>query len=90
MCKFGRKNQRYLASVQYKQERIQGGDWGDRPPKTYESNFIHHAFVQFRKRHWRLKVILSSIVLSQQPCEVYFIPLYAVAKPLSDLTTKHY
>ena len=24
----------------------QGGDWGDRPPKTSESNLIHHAFVQ--------------------------------------------
>jgi len=26
-----------------------GGDWGDRPPKTYESNFFHHEFVQFGK-----------------------------------------
>jgi len=24
----------------------EGGDWGDRPPKTSESNLIHHAFVQ--------------------------------------------
>jgi len=32
------------------QGRIQGDDWGDRPPpKTYESNFIHHDFVQFGK-----------------------------------------
>jgi len=23
-----------------------GGDWGDRPPKTYESNFFHHDFLQ--------------------------------------------
>jgi len=25
------------------QGRIQGCDWGDRPLKTYESNFIHHV-----------------------------------------------
>jgi len=23
---------------------IRGGDWDDRAPKTYESNFIHHDF----------------------------------------------
>ena len=40
------------------------------PPKTYESNFIHHDFVQFGKQHSRYKAILSSIVLSQQCCEV--------------------
>jgi len=29
-----------------------GGDWGCRlPPKIYESNFIHHNFVQFGKQH---------------------------------------
>jgi len=50
-----------------------GGDWGDRPPKTYESNFFHHDFVQFGKQHSRYKAILPSIVLSQQCCEVYFI-----------------
>jgi len=22
-----------------------GSDWGDLPPKTYESNFIHHYFI---------------------------------------------
>jgi len=41
------------------------------PPKTYESNFIHHDFVQFRKQHSRLKAISSSIVLSQQCCELW-------------------
>jgi len=46
-----------------------------------ESIFIHHDFVQFRIQHSRFKVILSSIVLSQQCCEVYFISL-TVAKPL--------
>jgi len=35
------------------------------PPKTYESKFIHHDYVQFRKQHSRLKAILSSIVLPQ-------------------------
>jgi len=59
------------------------------PPKTYESNFIHHDFVQFGKQHSRYKVILSSIILSQQCCEVYFISL-TVTKPLWDSTSKYY
>jgi len=63
----------------YVQVRIQWG--GDRPPKTYESNLIHHDFVEFGKQHSRYKAILSSIVLSQQCCEVYFISL-TVMKPL--------
>ena len=58
------------------------------PPETYESNFIHDDFVQFRKQHLRLKATLSSIVLSQQCCEMYFISL-TVAKPLWDFTTTH-
>jgi len=29
--------------------------------KTYESNFIHHDFLQFGKQHSRYKAILSSI-----------------------------
>jgi len=41
-----------------------------------------------RKQHSRYKAMLSSIVLSQQSCEVYFIPL-TVAKPLWDLTAKY-
>jgi len=51
------------------------------PPKTYESNLIRREFVQFGKQHSRCKVILLSIVLSQEGCEVYLIYL-AVAKPL--------
>jgi len=39
-------------------------------PKTYESNFIHHDFAQFKKQHSRYKAILPSVVLSQQCCEV--------------------
>ena len=50
-----------------------GSDWGDRPPKTYERNFIQHDFLQFGKQHSRYKAILSSIVLSHQCCEVLFI-----------------
>ena len=42
-----------------------GSDWGDRPPKTYESNFFHHDFVQFGEQHSRYKAILTSIVLPQ-------------------------
>jgi len=59
------------------------------PPKTYKSNFFHHNFVQFGNQHSRYKAILSSIVLSQQCYEVYFISL-TVAKPLWDLTTWYY
>jgi len=39
-------------------------------PKTYESNFNHHDFVQFGKQHSPYKAILSSILLSQKCCEV--------------------
>ena len=60
--------------------RIQGDDWGDRPPKTYKSNFIHHDFVQFGKQDSRYEAILQSIVLWQQCCEIYFIS-FAVIKP---------
>jgi len=51
------------------------------PLKTYQSNFIHHNFVQSGKQHSRHLVILSSIVLSQECCEAYFVSL-TVAKPL--------
>ena len=54
-----------------RQERAQGG--GDRPLKAYESDFFHHYFVQFEKKHSRYTAILSSIVLTQQCREVYFI-----------------
>jgi len=40
------------------------------PPKTYESNFSHHDFVQFGKRHSQFKAIFPSIVLLQQCCDV--------------------
>ena len=51
------------------------------PPKTYESNFIHREFLLFGKQHSRYRAILLSIVLPQQFCEEYFIPL-TVAKPV--------
>jgi len=57
------------------------------PPKTCESNFIHHDFVQFGKQHSQLKEILSSIVLSQQCCDVYFTSL-RVATQWWDLTNQ--
>jgi len=76
--------------VWFGQGHVQGGDWGDRlPPKTYKSNFFHHDFLQFRKQHSWYEAFLSSIILSQQCFEVYFISL-TVAKPLWDLTTKYY
>ena len=62
---------------------------GDRPPETYESNFIRHNFVQFGKLHSLHMAILSSIVLSQQCCEAYFISL-TVATLLWVLATKYY
>jgi len=62
---------------------------GRSPPKTCESNFIHHNFLQSGKQHSRCKAILPSIVLSQQCCEVYVISL-TVAKPLWVLTSKYY
>jgi len=62
---------------------------GRSPPKTCESNFVHHNFLQSGKQHSRYKAILLSIVLSQQCCEVYVISL-AVAKQLWDLTSKYY
>jgi len=34
-----------------------GGSWCDLPPKTCESNLIHHDFVQFGKQHSRYKDI---------------------------------
>jgi len=57
----------------YTQGRIQG----ERPPpsKTYESIFFHNDFVKFGKQHSRYEAILSSIVLPQKCCEVYFMPL---------------
>ena len=50
-----------------------GGPMGASPSDTYEINFIHNDFVQFVKQHSRYKVIFTSIILSQQCCEVYFI-----------------
>jgi len=44
--------------------RIQGGAIGAiaiAPPKTYESNFIHHNFEQFGKQHSRYQAILPSV-----------------------------
>ena len=59
------------------------------PPKTNESNFIHHDFAQFGKQYSRYKGILPSTVLSQQCCEAYFISL-AVVNPWWYLTKKFY
>jgi len=71
----------------FNQGRIQRGAIA--PPKTYESNFFYHDFVQFGKQHWRYKAILTSIVLPQKCCEVYFMP-FAVMNSLWDLTAKYY
>jgi len=65
--------QRCGGNIRKSQGGSRGG--GDRPPKAYESNFIHHDFVQFGKQHSRCKIILGSIVLSQRSCEVHVISL---------------
>ena len=59
-----------------KQGRIQWGS--DCPPKPKKVTYFHHDFVEFGKKHSRHKAIWSSIVLSQQCCEVYFISLTVV------------
>jgi len=44
------ENLRAVFALRCATAQYQGrSDWGDRPPKTYESNFIHHDFVQFGK-----------------------------------------
>ena len=54
-----------------------GGDCP--PPKTYESSFVHHYFVQFEKQHLRIRSFCGwSIVLSQLCCEAHFISLTVV------------
>ena len=58
-------------------------------PKTHESNFIHHDFLQFGKQHSQYKAILSSIVLSQQYREVYS-PLLQWRSRYETLNTKYY
>jgi len=50
-------------------------------PRTVESDFIHHNFLQFRKKHSRYKIIRSSTVLSKQCCGVHLNTL-TVVKPL--------
>ena len=53
----------YPGKAGYVYVSIRGVIKGNRPPKTYEDNFIHHDFLQFGKQCWRCKAILSSIVL---------------------------
>ena len=59
------------------------------PKKKLWRWLFYHEFVQFGKQHSWYKAIFSSIVLSQQCCEVYFISL-TVAKPLCNMATKYY
>ena len=51
------------------------------PSEIYESNLFTMIFLQFRKQCMWYKAVLLFIILSQQYCEVYFIPL-TVAKLL--------
>ena len=38
---------------------------GDRPPKTYESNFFHHDFEQFGKHHSQYKAIFRPFFVTK-------------------------
>jgi len=71
---------------------IRGGSRGrlvrSSPHKTYQSNFFHHDFEQFRKQHSRFKAILSSTVLLQQWCEVHCVSL-TVVNSQWDLAAKY-
>jgi len=66
------------------QGQIQGSIGTSAPAEACESNYIQHDFLQSGKQHSRYKAILSSIILSQQLCKVYFVPL-TVAKPYETL-----
>ena len=75
-----------VISLSWKQTRMLRNRSGS---KTYVSNFTHHDFVQIGKQHSWYKAILSSIVLSQPCCEVYFIFL-TVVNSKWDLTNNHW
>jgi len=47
-------------------------------PKTYESNFIHHNFVQFGKQHSRYKAILCSLLFCHNSFVKYTPSLYVL------------
>jgi len=72
-AKHARKHASIMTSLQVADPV--GGNWDNHPPKTYESNFIHHNFVQIGKQHSRFKGILSLTALLHQSCEVCFTPL---------------
>jgi len=55
--------------------QARGGRLGLAPPKIYESNFIHHNFVQFGKQNSRIKTISSFTILLQQCCGANYISL---------------
>ena len=61
-------------------------DWGDRLPKTYESDFIYHNFAKFRKQHSRYKAFCRPLFHHNRI--VKYSSTHTVAKPLWDLTTK--
>jgi len=68
-----------IALVKQKQGGSRGAIGGSLL-ETYENIFIRHNFLQFGKQHSWYKPVLSSIVLSQQCCAVYFITL-TIANP---------
>jgi len=49
-------NENAFMLQEWNQGRIQVCDWGNRHLKTYESNSIHHGFVQFEKLHLRIAI----------------------------------
>ena len=60
------------------------------PPKTYESNFVHHYFVQFEKQHLRIRChfVVHCFVTGVFGSILHFC--YSIAVLLWDLTAKYY
>ena len=56
-----------------KQGRVQRATGAISAPKTNESSFVDHDFVQFGKQNSRYKAILPSTILSQPFCKVNVI-----------------
>ena len=60
------------------------------PPKTYESNFVHHYFVQFEKQHLRIRChfVVHCFVTGVFGSILHFC--YSIAVLLWNLTAKYY
>jgi len=57
----------YLQGMASHRGGSRGGDWGDRPPKTSESNIFQHDFAQFRKTLGCQRRLDCQILLKSTP-----------------------